>query len=233
MQSMLPAVRVFGPALAGIISSIHPDCRIGLRRQDIADRVVLFIDYQNVYKTAREAFHSRSAPHWYGQIDPVALGELIVARSPFERTLSGVRIYRGIQDSAKDPKGYAASRRQITAWSRYMRVEVLTRTLRYPSGWPREKPMEKGIDVSLALDYALMAYRQEYDVGILMSTDTDLKPALEAVVDLEAARVEVAAWSSQRGHSSRLAIKSRKIWCHWLGRDAYTSVQDRRDYSRP
>lgn len=184
MQSMLPAVRVFGPALAGIISSIHPDCRIGLRRQDIADRVVLFIDYQNVYKTAREAFHSRSAPHWYGQIDPVALGELIVARSPFERTLSGVRIYRGIQDSAKDPKGYAASRRQITAWSRYMRVEVLTRTLRYPSGWPREKPMEKGIDVSLALDYALMAYRQEYDVGILMSTDTDLKPALEAVVDL-------------------------------------------------
>ena len=92
--------------------------------------------------------------------------------------------------------------------------------------------MEKGIDVSLALDYTMMAYRREYDVGILMSTDTDLKPALEAVVDLEAARVEVAAWSGQYGHSSRLAIKSRKIWCHWLDQDAYTSVRDRRDYSR-
>lgn len=93
--------------------------------------------------------------------------------------------------------------------------------------------MEKGIDVSLALDYALMAYRLECDVGILMSTDTDLKPALEAVIGLQAARVEVAAWSGQGGHASRLSIKSRKIWCHWLGWGAYTSVQDRRDYSRP
>jgi uncharacterized LabA/DUF88 family protein len=34
------------------------------------------------------------------------------------------------------------------------------------------------------LDLAVMAIRDEYDVGILFSTDTDLKPALELVADL-------------------------------------------------
>lgn len=40
--------------------------------------------------------------------------------------------------------------------------------------------------------------QDEYDVGILMSTDTDLKPALEGVTQLTNRRAEVAAWSSPR-----------------------------------
>lgn len=97
---------------------------------------------------------------------------------------------------------------------------------------PGEKPEEKGIDVSIAVDFVLMAAQKEYDVGVLMSADTDLKPALEAVVSLGSARVEVAAWSNQYGHSKRLAIKSTRIWCHWLDRGDYTAVLDRRDYTR-
>jgi hypothetical protein len=43
---------------------------------------------------------------------------------------------------------------------------------------------EKGIDVALAIDFVTMAVRGEYDVGVIMSTDTDLKPALEAVAQM-------------------------------------------------
>jgi hypothetical protein len=77
----------------------------------MADRVVLFIDYQNVYMSARSMFHPLGAPHWCGQIDPVALGQLLVSRGPYDRRLMGVRLYRGVPDSTKDPKGYGACQR--------------------------------------------------------------------------------------------------------------------------
>lgn len=86
-----------------------------------------------------------------------------------------------------------------------------------PHGWPDrsqpgEKPREKGIDVALAIDFVTMAVRGEYDVGILFSTDTDLKPALEAVAQLgTGVRAEVAAWSGD-GHNRRLSISSRQLW---------------------
>lgn len=178
-------------------------------------------------------FHPWNAPHWHGQIDPLELGELLVARSPFSRQLVEVRVYRGIPDSSKDPKGYGASQRQIAQWFNSGKVKVITRTLRYPHGWPTDKPEEKGIDVSLAVDFVLRAARGEYEVGIMMSTDTDLKPALEAVSQLRSARAEVAAWSSPQSYSRRLSIKGERLWCHWLAETDYLGVQDNRDYNIP
>src|SRR6266571_444128 len=127
-------------------------------------RVVVFLDWQNVYNGAREMFCTQQAPHWRGQPD----GKL-------------------------DPRGYAASRRQHATWQRSPLVTLVTRPLRYPQGWPTrsrvgERPQEKGIDVALAIDFVVMAVRKELDVGILMSTDTDMKPALEAVARLTAAQ---------------------------------------------
>lgn len=204
--------------------------------QGVADRVIVFLDYQNVYHAAREAFHLWHAPPQDGQIDPLGLGELIASRSPFDRELVQVRVYRGQPDSTKDPKGYGACSRQVMVWRSKPKVKVITRTLRYPSDWPQGKAEEKGVDVALAVDFVLMAVRGEYDVGIIMSTDTDLKPALEAVLALGGnpfPRCELAAWSAPQGHSRRLSVPGRQIWCHWLTEADYRSVADPRDYGRP
>ena len=198
----------------------------------MTDRVVLFVDYQNIYMSARSLFHPSGVRHWNGQVDPHAVGRLLVERSPFDRVLTGVRIYRGIPDSTKDPKGYSACQNQVSKWAQESKVEVITRTLRYPRRWPDEKSEEKGIDVALSIDFALMAVKGDYDVGVIMSTDTDLKPALEAVAEGGSARAEVAAWSSPRGYSRRLSIQGRNLWCHWLDEDDYLRVQDLRDYNR-
>jgi uncharacterized LabA/DUF88 family protein len=205
----------------------------------MADRVVVFLDWQNVYKGAREVFCTVNAPHWQGQVDPLALARHLAADSPFDRKLHHVRIYRGQPDGKLDPKGYAASRRQHAAWQQSPLVTLITRPLRYPHGWPAaapgERPQEKGIDVALALDFALMAVRGDYDVGILMSTDTDMKPALEAVAGIgrsPAPRPEVAGWSMPPpGRSRRLAISSRNLYCHWMGKDVYDQIADTIDYS--
>ena len=146
----------------------------------VVKRVVLFVDYQNVYRRARDAFHDhRSDPHWMGQVDPVALGSLIVnsGGNP-ESQLSQVRIYRGLPDARKDRNGNRAANRQIVAWRRDPLITVNARPFRYPRDYPASPPQEKGIDVQLALDFAMMAVRGEYDVGVLMSNDTDLRPAL-------------------------------------------------------
>ncbi len=92
----------------------------------------------------------------------------------------------------------------------------------------------KGIDVALAIDFVSMAVAGDFEVGVLMSTDTDLKPALEAVARLtptQGVRAEVASWSSAIGHSRRLSIKTRRLYCHWLGKDAYDQIVDATNYS--
>jgi len=61
----------------------------------VPDRVVVFLDWQNVYKGAREAFCAPHAPHWHGQVDPVDLARHLADDSPFDRSLHQVRIYRG------------------------------------------------------------------------------------------------------------------------------------------
>lgn len=195
------------------------------------DRVVLFIDYQNVYMGARSCFHSLGEPHMCGQVDPLKLGLLLAADSPYDRELHQVRVYRGRPDSTRDPKGYAACTRQCDIWQQDSRVKVHLRTLNYPRNWPQEKPREKGIDVALAIDFATMALGGAYDVGILMSTDTDMKPALEAVARDSRARAEVAAWSGKDMHNRRLSIPGSQLWCHWLDETSYQKVTDVTDYA--
>lgn len=102
---------------------------------------------------------------------------------------------------------------------------------------PGERPTQKGIDVALTVDFAVMAVRNEFDVGIMFSTDTDLKPALEFVHDLTAAsptgmpRAEVAAWSADGRYNRRLSIRDRRLYCHWLSKEIYQSCQDETDYT--
>jgi uncharacterized LabA/DUF88 family protein len=232
--SLLPVVQTSRSALAGII-----------RTQGAAlasDRVVVFIDYQNVYRSARDTYHDHLAdPHWYGQVNPQKLGEHLAQDSPYDRVLHQVRVYRGLPASQRDPKGYSAARKQIAAWRQLPNVTVITRPLQYPYGWPGnclpgEKPNEKGIDVQLALDMAVMAERKEYEVGILMSLDTDLRPALEHTASLGRAwgkpRAEVAAWSVPQQKCRRLSLTgANSVYCHWIDPPTYQSMRDDTDYS--
>lgn len=193
-------------------------------------RVAVFIDYQNVYRRARDAFGLRQAAHWQGQVHPQKVGDLIAARVK-DGALEYVRIYRGLPDAAKDPKGNAACTRQVDAWRKQARVRVFTRPLRYPPAYPAEKATEKGIDVQLAIDFVTEALDGRFDVGVIFSADTDLKPALETVVARTQIKVEVATWQPPSGYASRIAIPGRSIWCHYLDASAFASVADPIDYT--
>lgn len=202
-----------------------------IRFEVSTDRVAVFIDYQNAYSSARRAYFHGRDPSPRGQFDPLTLANHLAEDSPFDRALHRVRIYRGRPEVTKEPRAYAANRRQVARWQR-AGCEVVSRVLRYPRDWPDEKAVEKGIDVQLAIDFVMMALRGEYDVGILFSTDTDLEPALEAVTSMRGpVRAEVAAWNAPDRPSPRLSIRGAKVWCHWIQPETYHAHRDDTDYN--
>jgi len=198
----------------------------------MAERVVVFLDWQNVYGGARESFHYPGSPSTDGQVDPLRLATQIAGQVP-DGELQQVRIYRGLPSNAQNPNGHGAVRRQTAAWRQAdpARVHVYLRSLQYLPGLP---PREKGIDVQLAIDFVVMAVRGEYDAGVLFSTDTDLKPALDAVYELNGKDrpwPHVAAWNGPNYRPRRIgASGNRQVPCCWLDGPAYRSAQDHTYY---
>jgi len=199
-------------------------------------RVVVFLDYQNVYHRARDAFSSPTAAASEGQVDPLALGHLLAGHVPGGR-LTDVRVYRGRPSQRRDARSYSAHQRQTDKQVNLGGglVSVISRDLRYPPDWPKRPAQEKGIDVALAVDFVMMAARRDYDVGILFSSDTDLVPALEAVLALRPAdRVscEVAAWAARGGRPRSLSVRGAGLRRHLLPEADYRAVADPTDYTR-
>ena len=85
----------------------------------------------------------------------------------------------------------------------------------------------------MAIDFVTMAVDGLYDIGVIMSTDTDLLPALEFVRTRFSGdrHVAVAAWRSRHSRR-RLSTPGTNIWCHWLTRQDYDSVSDPTNYNR-
>ena len=151
--------------------------------------------------------------------------------------LARVRVYRGRPSRRRDPRSFAAFRRQTDA--QVVRggglVTAIARDIRYPPDWPQQPAQEKGIDVALAVDLVMMVARHECDVAIVFSSDTDLLPALEAVIALrlgEAPACEVAAWVAPGARPRTLCPRGVTLRQHLLGPDHIRAVADATDYAR-
>jgi uncharacterized LabA/DUF88 family protein len=191
-------------------------------------RVAAFIDYQNCYSCARDAFHQLGDPAYLGNLSPMRLARLLASKGG-NSDLVYVGAYSGLADSTRDRKTFAARRRQINVWQKEG-VEVHTRTLQYLYGLP---PREKGIDVKLAVDAVMTAMEGSCDTVILASCDTDLNPVIDALLTMKQARgvpaVEVIAW---RGRQQNLG-RPPGVPFRWIGDLDYKAVQDPTDYNLP
>jgi len=88
---------------------------------------------------------------------------------------------------------------------------------------------EKGIDVALAIDIA-MGMDNAYDAAILVSSDTDLLPAIEAIVARTLGHIELATWAGAR----RLRFPNTQLpWCHFISEQEYRTLEDVADYTQP
>jgi uncharacterized LabA/DUF88 family protein len=206
--------------------------------------VVVFIDWQNVYMGARDAFGFRERPQAVGNVDPLHLARFIAAapdRTERPRELKEARVYRGQPKQQQDETSYRAYWAQRAAWEKRGgdRLTVASRDLRYPPGWKHgdrsERPQEKGVDVALAIDLVALAIRRGADRAVVVSTDTDLLPALELVAaECGEEFIEVAAWdNSPHRHAPMLRPKGVSISQRRLKQGHYERMKDEVNYSLP
>lgn len=193
----------------------------------------MLIDWQNTYKCAREAFHLDDS-YIDGQVDPMKLGVgLAGAPDPTgkPRQLQQIRVYRGKPDNGRDPVGYSAWRRQTAIWENRggTKFKLCHRDLKYDEyGASREK----GIDVWLAVDLVRAACHKTADRVVVMSTDTDLVPALQLAIEERGPEfVEVAGWLGAPEAASLLRVPGHRIAHRELRRAAYDRLADPTDYS--
>src|SRR5689334_7008385 len=99
-------------------------------------RIAVFIDWQNTYKAAREAFGLDRLPNEHGNYSPLMLAKHLAAgngRGDMGKLIR-VDIFRGLPSQQRDKLGYAANRRQAAAWMQEDPNIVIphSRPLRYP-----------------------------------------------------------------------------------------------------
>jgi hypothetical protein len=198
-------------------------------------RVAVFIDWQNAYKTAREAFGLLGEPNERGNFSPFQLGRILAAGHGrgSGAVLERVEIHRGLPSSGRDPVGYGANRRQATAWEREGGnvVRPRLRPLRYPSPHAGDQtPVEKGIDVQLALAIAEVVLTGTAEVAILLTHDTDLQPLVEMVARLKGARcIETAGWGS--GIFSQRLREVPGVYHHRISGRVFQLIEDTTNYA--
>lgn len=150
-------------------------------------RVIVFVDGQNFYHDCCRIFgHGNTHPHLLGR-------ELCGEKFGVDRQLKQVRFYTGFHISERKPQMNASMMRRLEIM-RANGVWTFSRSLKYSKQWVKnndnegpefveiDKGREKGVDVRIALDLVMLAIINEYDLGILVSTDTDLDEAVREVL---------------------------------------------------
>ena len=146
------------------------------------EKVNVYIDGSNLYHTLRSVIH---------RID-VDFGKF-AAKLVGQRRLVRVYYYNAPVDQTKDAELYKSQQKFFQALRTIDYFEVILGRLIYRN-WPNEPPYEKGIDIKIATDMLVHGHRDNYDVAVLVTGDTDFADAIQAVKDL-GHHVEVALFN--------------------------------------
>jgi hypothetical protein len=210
------------------------------------------MDYQNVHLVGWEAFpSSRNHPAHLCLIDPLHFANQLIRRRNAAQgpgyphaVLSDLWVYRGQPSNKHDPADYARSLAQKAQWERDPRVHVTLRPLRYSvqrdgSGKAvhdargREIVIgkrEKGVDVLCALAVVREAAKDDVDLVILASHDSDLEPALDEVRTRGTAKIETFRWASPDVHVYQLRPSTGSAWNTKLDEQAFLNARDTTRY---
>ncbi len=160
--------------------------------QPRSPRAVVFVDGQNLFHAAREAFG-----YTYPNYDVLALARAVC--EPRQWQLTHARFYTGIPDPTDDWFWHDFWSARLAVMGR-QGVQVYSRSLRYrnrrvtlPDGTEQTYLVgeEKGIDVRLALDVIRLAHRGDYDVAVIFSQDQDLS---EVATEIRTISREQGRW---------------------------------------
>ena len=188
-----PPLDAFGPRVGfHVMSQMRP----AIPPMPDLLRVHTFFDGQNLFHAAQRQFS-------YGQAnyDPLKLSQATTALFP-NRTLVQVHFYTGVHraDVNADLHGFWTNKLQAM---RRAGIAVSSRSLKYSDQefmsnkgdrYTLKVPREKGIDLRMGLDLVRLARKNEYDLAIIFSQDTDLREAVQEVFELRKEGLRRVVW---------------------------------------
>ena len=204
-------------------------------KKDVVD---VFIDYENVRRTARGIFYDYDVEPHLGVVDPVKLAERIVPMRRNDSVLRHVHVFRGRPNPTRQPKPAAAFSRLDAMWSKSSKFISHYRDLKYTShsrdsqtGEEIFTATEKGVDVELAVSLISTAAAGNRPTAvILVSNDTDLLPAVKHVYEDPNTHIEIASWAGPASHPLFIreylnSPEKKKVpYCHFLNEECFESV---------
>ena len=193
-------------------------------------RTIVFVDGQNLYHLARNAWASGTpSPYAWPSYDVEKLAHTLISKTP-GRSLREIRFYTGVPDPAVGSSqlfwhGF---------WSNKIRY-LRSRGVYVYRGRVNAGGQEKGVDVSLALDLVRATYAQQYEVAIIVSQDWDFGPAVRLAKEIAKEQHRWLTFEScfpvGPGSHSRRGVPVTT----WIPIDQATddSCRDPRDYRSP
>ena len=156
--------------------------------QRSVDSVSIYIDGSNLYHSIRANFNRTD-------LDILKFRDKLVGSRHLVRTY----YYDAPFPQDKDKNRSIAQQRFHQILRRQPYLELRLGRLVF-NNWPTVAPQEKGVDVKIATDMLTHGFRDNYNIALLVSGDTDLVDALQALKDY-GKHTEVAlfggGWTSQ------------------------------------
>ena len=196
-------------------------------------RAVSFIDGQNLFRHAKDAFG-----YHHPNYDPRKLADAVCATHGWNN--KGVRFYTGVPSAHRSAMWHGYWTRRLTAMRR-AGIAITSRPLRYrieqvrlPDGSIHEIPVEreKGIDLRLGLDVVRMARNAEFDVAVIFSQDQDLAEVAWEIRDIARATgrwLKVVSAFPHGPNATATRGIDRTDWFR-MDREFYDGCLDPRDY---
>ena len=127
-------------------------------------RVIAFVDGQNLFNAAKKAFG-----YHFPNYDPLKLAKLVCEQQGGQWELIRLYFYTGMPSKVKDEPRNRFWETKLAAMGRDKMVSTFSRPLFYKGDVGREK----GIDVRLVIDAVRFAHENLYDVALIFSQDQD------------------------------------------------------------
>jgi uncharacterized LabA/DUF88 family protein len=216
------------------------------------ERLGVIIDWDNMWKCAREAFVFQNRSQTNGQFCPyelaLHLAEIGGAR-PGSAELVCVQVHSGLPLAARDQSQRGAM--DLRSWTWQQRSNGLVETHLRPLYYPKKgrytkchscdahcerctRPKQKGVDVAIGIAAYESIINGTCDTVIVASHDSDLVPSIEAIIRHSGSdSVETVSWKPTTGryrHEMPPPDGPEKIRHHYLDESALRLIQDDTDY---
>ena len=152
---------------------------------DKSDRIMVFIDGSNLYHSLKGHFKRTD----------IDIGKFC-KKLLDKRRLVRIYYYNAIVGRREEPERCQRQQSFFNSVRSVPYCELRLGRLVYIN-WPNVPPYEKGIDILLTTDFLTHSFKNNYDVAILVTGDSDYVGAVQAVKD-NGKNVEVALFGKER-----------------------------------